>query len=267
MDLQVQYYKDDKKDKISKRVFTMLVYILLVVFFVFTTISFVFQTRYKFILVNGVSMQNTLNDKCGDTQGFQDGVYVRLTKDVDYNDIIVLEKVGEETTIIKRAMAFEGDKITIAKLEIDGEESFRFMRMKRGSNELEVLDESEYIKSYEDWDKGQLYETVGDIKYEKNFYQTYLKNGSTVKETYQGVEYEFAVVGEGRVYYMGDNRARSKDCRETGTAPHDKIVGRVVKIAHNVYSAKNSPFFLFNYLSSYLSVIWNDIIDYFTFKA
>lgn len=263
--LQTSYYRDDEEDKISRKVFLSLALALAVVFIFFISVGFAMQAKYRFILVSGVSMQNTLNEN--PVGSGQDGVYILLTHDVTYGDIIV-HKRSADTSVIKRVMAMEGDKICVARVKTaDMEESqIRFMRVRRNSNTVEILEE-EYVKSYEKWDE---YETrlnaeVDGVTYGYSFYHTNIKDKSTVTYNVEGVDYKFAVVPEGKIFFMGDNRAESVDCREKGPASFEDIEGRVVKIAHNVFSFKNSPFYLFNYVGSYFSLIWEEIMAYFSF--
>ncbi len=265
--LQTSYYRDDAEDKVSRKVFLSLACALAVIFIFFISVGFAMQTKYRFILVSGVSMQNTLNEK--PVGSGQDGVYILLTHDVDYGDIIVHKK-SADTSVIKRVMAMEGDKICIARVKTADmeEEQIRFMRVKRNSNTVEILNkEDDYIKSYAKWDEYEtrLNATSDGVTYGYNFYHTFIKDKTTATYNIEGVDYKFAVIPEGKIFFMGDNRSESVDCRERGAASYEDIEGKVVKIAHNVFSFKNSPFYLFNYVGSYFSLIWEEIMAYFSF--
>lgn len=262
MKLQLTYYRDDQEESISRKMFYILAWIFTFIFFFFLGTDIMMEEKYQFILVSGRSMQNTINPN-PIPNGGQDGVYIRLTQDVTYGDIVVHQK-EDSISIIKRVMAMEGDKICIARVPIEGEdrEEIRFMRVKRGSSQIEVVEE-DYIKSYDDWNNN-VTQHEGQY-YEINYYNTYVFSGQTTTLSYNGEQYKFSVIPQDKIFLMGDNRMGSTDCRQNGPVDFDGIQGRVVKIAHDIYSYKNSPFYLFNYVGSYLSVVWEEIVSYFTF--
>jgi len=101
-------------------------------------------------VVNGESMENTLFD----------GNYVLVNKigllfGLDRFDVVVVKLKGSkdmwgnrsnDDTIIKRVIALEGDKISIAKHgDLNGE--YRLSLIKKGSDKVERIEE-DYIKSY-----------------------------------------------------------------------------------------------------------------------
>lgn len=281
--LQTSYYGDDREEKSSRKVFIWLAGIFSAIFIFFFVVDLAMLQKYQFILIGGSSMQNTLNPDAGLWEG-QDGVYILLTQDVTYGDIIVRKKY-DGTQIIKRVVAMEGDKICIARVEVgegdNKKDQIRFMRIKAGTNTLEVLEET-YIKNYgvvdpntgkdgyEAWDE---FETRNSYTFNENsptypreFYEKYIQGKEDItKIMYQNKEYMFATIPEGKIFYMGDNRTNSDDCRKEGPQSASEIVGKVVRISHNVYSFKNSPFYLFNYAGGYLGLIWDEIVSYFSF--
>lgn len=280
--LQTSYYGEDREENTSRKVFIWLAGIFSAIFIFFFVVDLAMLQKYRFILISGSSMQNTLNSDPV-YGGGQDGVYILLTKDVTYGDIIVREKY-DGTSIIKRVMALEGDKICIARVEIgegdDKKDQIRFMRIKAGSNKVEVLEET-YIKNYgvvdpntgkdgyEAWDEFETRSapTIGEVVYASDFYRKHIegKEDEATLITYQDKEYMFVNIPEGKFFYMGDNRTNSDDCRKEGAQSADEIIGKVVRISHNVYSFKNSPFYLFNYAGGYLGLIWDEIVSYFSF--
>lgn len=282
------YYQKEKESKIATRLFVIFVYILLIFYAIVFSINLAFNTTYRYITVEGSSMQPTLNPDPIITAGgeFQDSVYVKLTQDVDYSDIILVDR-SEETheegyTVIKRALAFEGDKISIVKLPVgeNGEYEYRFIRIKSGDNistityqgqDDEYIIYEDYIIGYDLW--SYVFSTpVNGVEYEGNFYQAFIRGQET--ETHNVVvngqifPVEFYEIGgnmeeNDQIFYMGDNRINSRDSREYGTVDTNKIVGRVIEIVHNGYSIRNSAFSWIEKVWDYFVIIWNEIINYF----
>ncbi len=292
----IKNYKDVKESKIATRLFVIFVYILLIFYVCIFSINIAFRTEYRYITINGPSMQPTLNPNPIEINGeeYQDGVYIKLTQEIDYGDIIIIDRSEEEHkegyTVIKRVLAFKGDKISIVKLPVgeNGEYEYRFIRIKAEDNIDTIyyqgeIDEyilyEDYIKSYDLWNLQ--YSTVyNGSEYEYDFYDTFLSNAKAEQiETHnviingQILEVCFFVVGSDKgednsnqIFYMGDNRTQSRDARLTGTANIDKVVGKVVSIVHNSYSLKNSLFGWIEKVWDYFVIIWNEIIDYFAIK-
>lgn len=270
-ELQTSYYGDEREERVSQKVFIWLAGIFSAIFIFFFVVDVAMLQKYRFILVSGWSMQNTLNPNATYGSG-QDGVYILLTKDVTYGDIIVREE-SKDKSIIKRVMALGGDKICLARVKIadSEEEQIRFMRIKKGTTNLEILEE-DYIKNYETdgytkWDEKESVSDINGVRYSYDFYHESIEKnrGEVTTEIINGKEYLFLTIAEDEFFYMGDNRLSSEDCRQEGPKSIDKIVGKVVKVSRNIYSFENSPFFLFNYAGDYLSLIWDEIVSYFSF--
>ena len=115
--LNYQYFKEEKHDLIAQKVFARFILILLVFYACLFVLNVYFQQNFRYVTINGVSMRPTLNnDSTRDKEGneVQDGVYIKLTKDIDYGDIIIIDRTHKydtkKRTIIKRALGFAGDK-------------------------------------------------------------------------------------------------------------------------------------------------------------
>lgn len=285
-------YLEENKSKIATRLFIIFVYILLVFYAIVFSINIAFNTAYRYIIVEGSSMQPTLNpDPILTSDGeFQDSVYIRLTQDVDYNDIIIVDRSGDgenagDYTVIKRALAFEGDKISIVKLPVgdNGEYEYRFLRIKNGDNistivyqgqDDEYIIYEDYIIGYEKWSENYPI-SLNNVDYEGIFYGAFIEEKET--ETHNVVvngqvfPVEFFTVGSNKaenepeqIFFMGDNRINSLDSRWYGTMDIDKVIGKVITVVHNGYSIFNSAFSWIEKVWDYFVIIWNEIIEYFS---
>lgn len=283
------YYQKERESKIATRLFVIFVQILLIFYAIVFSINIAFNTAYRYITVEGISMQPTLNPNpimTGDGE-FQDSVYIKLTQDVDYNDIIIVDRSEEEHkegyTVIKRILAFEGDKISIVKLPVgeNDEYEYRFVRIKKGDNistityqgqDDEYIIYEDYIKGYNLWNY-TFSTSLNGVEYEGIFYQTFI-HGHQTEMHYIAINdkilpVEFYEIGSNmeesdQIFYMGDNRTESRDSREYGTVDANNIVGYVIKIVHNGYSIRNSAFSWIEKVWDYFAIIWKEIINYFS---
>lgn len=266
-----QYYKDEKEGKISQRVLIWCL-VILVVFYVllFITNSW-FQNNYRYVTINGTSMQPTLNPNPVNINGndVQDAVYIKLTsEDITYGDIIIIDKstYNYNTSVIKRLLALDGDQISIAKVHVvqgnDNYTEYRFMRIKEGSSEIEIVYE-DYIAGYGIWNS---YVPILDneVYYEPYFYRMFLEDSQTTTHYVEGVgNVKFYIVMPGQIFYMGDNRTGSTDARWTGTDSQENVIGRVVSIVHNSTSIQNSLFWWTGRIKEYFAIVFDEIIKYF----
>lgn len=287
-------YKEYPYVKIRRKTFVLFIFIAFVFCAVMLCINIVFNAKYQYIIVEDVSMQPTLNPNpiATDDGRYQDCVYVELTQDIDYGDIIIVDRSEEEKTedytVIKRALAFEGDQISIVALPVgeNGQYELRLVRIKSGDNVGEIVytgqDDDyiiyeDYILSYQEW-TDYLTTSDGRVRYDSDFFERFLQDNSTtthritveVNGVNQSYDVEFYTVGsdnveneQDQVFYMGDNRVASRDSRQTGTCDHDKVVGKVVRIAHNGYSLRNDIFGWLDVVYDYLALIWQEIVNYF----
>lgn len=266
--IEFKYFQDEKEDKVSQRLLLSLIFIVLVVFAMLFITNMFFQQNYRFITINGTSMQPTLNPdpEYVDGKAIQDGVFIRITKDVTYNDIVIVDKTDATSrTVIKRVMAMGGDYISIIKVkQADGSESFRFIRLKKGEKTPEILEE-DYILGYEYWDLFKYVEEDG-VKYEDIFYENFIQNKPTKIIKVNGQDVKFSYIEEGYIFYMGDNRTGSFDARSTGADPQTKVIGKVVSIVHDATSSK-ALVGSANKVIQYLKIVWNEISNYFAWNV
>ena len=302
--LEYTYFRIEKENRISYRVFYSFLYVMFIIYAFILLTALAFDYNYSYVTIQGTSMQPTLNKNpvlSGDGSSFQDAVYLKHTKDVDYGDIIVIQvpqENDESYSIIKRVIAKENDYITIVKLPIVMENGvtewqYRVVRKIFGSSEVEVLQE-DYIKSYEEWSlwDGNGYLDTGMIvnnevkytnlmEYEPSFFANYIENNecTKLKFAYSGNTYQayFFKVGQDKfskecnqIFFMGDNRTGSTDARMTGTRGEDMIIGKVVKIIHDAVNDRNLILNInvsFNKVFSFFEIIWNEILSYFSFPS
>ena len=260
----IQYSEEKVKDETKHLAlyFTthIFLYIILIFFLIFFAWYTVFITTHKFYEVRGVSMMPILNNQIteeqliNDTENAQnlayDAVYVDKITNPEIFDIIVVERPGS-SSVIKRLMAREGDYITIAKGESpNGAECFYFYRIPSGVNPEDYSDEQALVK--ENGENGyQIYNSetlwihkaksqivtasIGPWEYEYNFYSTFLARYEIDSDGYYVSEsgLVYVQVPENMVFYMGDNREYSSDCRENGFCNEDYIVGRAEFIVYD----------------------------------
>ncbi len=229
-----------------------IVLLFLLIFFIWYT---AFVTTHKYYEVSGVSMKPTINTNAQKETDSFDAVYVNLYAPLKVFDVVV---VNNPKSVIKRLMALEGDYITIAKAE-DG--NFYFHRIEKAKVPEEVSDEQSKliedgrngysISGYDKWNEhtatGVKSLTVGGQNksqiYEENFYNTFLDEFYVARQADENLQSEdfyvsseglmYVRVPKGKVFYLGDNRAQSTDCRERGFCDRSKVVGNVEIVVEN----------------------------------
>ncbi|MBE7075754.1 MAG: hypothetical protein E7375_01630 [Clostridiales bacterium] len=225
-------------------------YIVLFFFLIFFAWYTVFITTHRFYAVYNISMKGTLNSKIADdeidpSKISYDAVYINKLDQARIFDIVVVQ--NKDSSAVKRLLAEAGDYITIAKTEND---EYAFYRIPKGSDlstytdEMARVDETSGVNGYtiyssEQWweerDKAQIstISEISDVEYEDKFFNRFIAN----REQYQTHISEngmiYVQVPEGKVFFMGDNRARSTDCREKGFEDKEKIVGRTEFIVYD----------------------------------
>ncbi len=225
-------------------------------------------------------MQPTLNPDIYLQSQAQDYAIVDKDGVVDYGDIVIILKPDEPesgASIIKRVVAFEGDRISIIKTRgEDGLYYYHLVRIKSGSDEVEIVEE-DYINRdgiLPDWEN-LTPTSVGSVTYERTFYQNYFNlfgvfydSSRIERHEVNGQSVLFYRLGEDEIFYMGDNRAHSTDAREFGPVTmSDMVIGKVVKIVEN--GAYSDMFFVRGYyqLKGILEYFFPKLLDYFAWKG
>ena len=184
--------REIRDDKISVSDVVLIVIVLLLIAITVTKTFFLAPVQ-----VSGSSMETTVQDG--------DWLLMRKTNKVTYGDVIIVRTSGSgdnSVYYIKRVIALAGDTVYTKNGEV--------YRVKNGETEAEKL--SEPYASY--------LENVGGEWVDSSVGGTFAPptSQSDMPET---------VVGEGEVFFMGDNRRHSRDSREIGTRKISDIIGVV----------------------------------------
>lgn len=193
-----------KEDKTKLNILLNALIVLVIVVLVF---EIFFMVNYSGVYVDGESMEPTLVDG--------DYVYIDKKARPDYGDIVVIYLDSEEKYIIKRAIAFGGDRIKI----VEGQLSIMYS----GTDEFKEVEET-YLS--EDHTKN------------KDSYP-YDKAGNFIDDGY--------LVEENCIFLLGDNRDNSFDSRKFGNLPMKNLDGVVTKwsLNHKSFCTRIYKFFNF----------------------
>ncbi len=282
-------YRDESEDKASSKLFYKFA-VILFVFYLFVIIcSQCFHANFAYITISGKSMQNTLNPSPALVRSYykgntysawlQDGVYIRklhkdqyndLSRNVAYGDIVILKHdlSIQDNTIIKRALAFEKDYVTILKVPVGEKYEFRLFRLKYSGANVEMVYEP-YIKSYQDWSGKTIVDnavTVGGYYYERDLYNTFKNKGyeeATFTVNGIGENVIFFQIPEDTVFFLGDNRTGSTDSRNLGTYESNRVVGYVIDIVENGSKYQGNNTWWLNRTWAFIKLCWNEILRFF----
>lgn len=178
----------------------------------------VFYLYFSCAIIDGRSMENTLDDG---------QITIIQTKDYSINrgDIITLKHPADEKSfLIKRVIGVGGDKILFVKTS-DGNGVNLYIK-KYNSDHFELQDES-YIKEPMLLNErfGSKYSNVAN--YANSGFLEKLDLSSDNAKYYLNYAID---VPQGSIYYLGDNRNNSTDSRWYGTSEISSITGKVVLI-------------------------------------
>lgn len=205
--------KEDEKSKQDKEEYKKPLYREIFEWVICLLIAFAFAICIKYFLftptlVKQSSMYPTIE---GDERVFVNRLVRTFKWELHRGDIITLEapksiKPGE---IIAEYDNYEGlDWFGHEVLEI-GKTSYIKRVIGLPGDRVEIKDDSVYIN-------GELYD---ESAYLPEGTKTYIR-GNVMPDDF--------VVPEGYIFAMGDNREYSRDCRELGCIPFEKVEGRAV---------------------------------------
>lgn len=185
--LNERFKKDDKKYKIAIVLNVLIAFIVIIII-----CEIIFGAMFKGIYVVQSSMYSTLTGASADDKYGGDYVYVSPYDTPDYGDIVVVYR--GEVTIIKRVVAFGGDRIKI----VDGD----LFVMYAGDDEFTLVREDYVLPDHK-------------LNPDKNNFP------------YSGNLEEGHLVEDGHMFLLGDNRDVSVDSRENGDFALESLYGVV----------------------------------------
>lgn len=169
--------KTIRKNKLQIKILAIVLSVMFIFITAFVVLAMIAESVYFYTGVEGLSMKPTINASAQDSRQAYDHVYVNTYQKGTYNDIIVIEhtnRFNETKKVIKRLIAMGGDTVTI-----DNNDPYRTKVYVNG-----VLLEENYL----------------DLTMNSKF-----GGFSSIETT--------ITVPKGYIFYMGDNRNGSEDCR------------------------------------------------------
>lgn len=187
----------DKLKRVGKVALNVILDIIFVIMIIVVVANIGFTQLYETANVRGESMLNTFASS-GEV------VVYRKMEEYSRGEVIVYKK-NSSTKVIKRIIAFGGDRI-----KIDYDEN--------GVNRLylngEILNEPYLDEEYSSMDQKKV--KFNALKKESSGYSEYFDSEG------------YLVIPEGYLFYMGDNRLASQDCIEYGPVKDNQILGKVI---------------------------------------
>ena len=187
---------------------------------------FVFIYTHEYYPVTGQSMYPTINGNGVN----ENGVYVNPYFMGEYQDIVVA-KTDDGTTVIKRLLGLEGDKIGFIE-EANGE--VHFYRIPSGTIQSEYENNLASFKVEEDY-----VEDIYGNRTQKSHFDSMLldrqENKVFIYDRVSNTFHEFYEVPKGEVFLMGDNRGHTTDSSTYGSISIDNIIGKVDYMVKNNY--------------------------------
>ena len=222
-----KYVAPKKKDYLGIISYVVL-FVALVILLFFVGVMFYCNVALSYYPISGTSMQPLINPSGQNTD------YVYATSDVSditYGDVIIFHypSADEEKgyrQIIKRVIALEGDNLMIKNtLRPQENSSWTYYALY-----IQYGGEGEFVEVEEDYiiDK-----TSYRILYQDDFYLNDDYNKNFLRDENGNV---YIHVGEGEVFYAGDNRTDSFDCFDYGPQDAENIVAEVKYI---IYGGNN----------------------------
>ena len=185
---------------------------------------FVFIYTHEYYPVKGQSMYPTINASGTDTNG----VYVDVNNKGEFQDVVVAT-TEEGTTVIKRIMGFEGDKIGFIA---DENGVVNFYRIPNGvENYEDCLQSFKVNESY-------LNDIQGNIIQQQYFEILLTKepeNKIYIMDKVNQKLYGFYQIPQNEIFLMGDNRGHTTDSTSYGGLPLQNIIGKVDYMVVNNY--------------------------------
>ena len=199
-------YKQDNKSKLN-----IFLNVLIVLVIIVLTAEIYFTVNFSGVYVVHDSMLPTLVGAKSDNVSGGDYIYINKHAKPDYRDIVVVNH-GTEGCLIKRVIAFGGDRVKLVGGDL--------YIMYKGTNNFVLVEEPYILPEYNDAD---------------NTHNTFADNDDG-----------FLVV-DGCFFLLGDNRNVSKDSRDLGNFPLSTLDGVVTKwsLEHKSFCTSLHNYFKF----------------------
>ncbi len=190
-----------KRNKLQLRILAIVLSTIFVLISCFVVLGMLSENVYIYTGIEGPSMKPTINAEAPNNGEPYDYAYVNTYQKGTYGDIIVIKHTSQDGVtkyVIKRLIGMEGDTVTI-----DNTGTYTKLYVN------DVLIDEPYLSE-------------DNLKYDGIGNESKSKTGVTS-----------ITLQKGKIFYMGDNRRESSDCRNYSytSVPNcesvDNIIGRV----------------------------------------